>query len=225
MLRMLFLSLTLATPASADCVILLHGLARGPLSMMFIQSALEEEGYKVINTDYPSTELTVEALAATVIPSAMAKCPREGKLHFVTHSMGGILLRQFLKNNAPNRLGRSVMIAPPNHGSELVDEFGDLTPFGWINGPAGLQLGTKGLPSKLGPATFEVGVIAGLQSANPIYSALIPGRDDGKVSVQSTKLEGMSDFIALKHTHTFIAFGSETIKQVKAFLSSGRFLR
>jgi len=226
-MRILILLMALAGPASADCVILLHGLARGPLSMKLIERSLMQEGYAVVNTDYPSTELRIEALAAEVVPAAIKACPLEGRLHFVTHSMGGILLRQYLSTAQPARLGRSVMIAPPNQGSELVDELSDLKPFGWINGPAGRQLGTgaESLPRRLGPAWFELGVIAGLQSSNPVYSAIIPGRDDGKVSVESTKLEGMMDHIGLKKTHTFIAFSQETIGQVKAFLATGAFLR
>src|ERR1035437_545512 len=98
------------------------------------------------------------------------------------------------------------MLAPPNQGSEVVDKLGRLSLFRWINGPAGQQLGTSGnsLPNQLPVPPVEVGVIAGTRSINWFLSALIPGPDDGKVSVERTKLAGMADFAAVDTTHTFI---------------------
>jgi len=226
-MRWLIFLVFFATEVRADCVVLLHGLARGPASMLRIEWALEREGYRAVNASYPSTKQTIEELAEGIIPKALALCAPGETRHFVTHSMGGILVRQYLSVSPVENLGRVVMLGPPNKGSEIVDRLGDQPGYETINGPAGKQLGTGpgSKPNSLGPATFELGVIAARNSANPFFSNMIPGRDDGKVSVESTKLEGMADHIEIAATHTFMSFDPEAIRQVLAFLRNGRFDR
>lgn len=222
----LMLSGSLAS--AADCVILLHGLARTATSMNKMQRALVEEGFETANIAYPSRRYTIEELAEMAISDGLKACRSNGstgRVHFVTHSLGGILLRQYLSTREIDELGRVVMLAPPNQGSVAADKLGKIPGYGWLNGPAGRQLG-KGedsVPLKLGPADFELGVIAGSRSIDPITSAVLENPDDGKVSVADTKLEGMDDFIVVKHSHAFMMRMRRPIELTIRFLNSGSF--
>ncbi len=210
-----------------DYVILLHGLARTSRSLAKLAKRLSQCGYQVINLDYPSTEYSIEFLAEEYLGRTIERydgVPRR-KIHIVTHSLGGIVVRYYLKHHELSNLGRVVMVSPPNQGSEVVDYMKDTFVFKKINGPAGQQLGTDNhsVPLKLGSVDFELGVIAGNRTFDPLFSMLIPGPDDGKVSVKRAKVAGMADFLVLPHSHTFIMQKEDVIEQVIHFLEHGSF--
>src|SRR5665213_1347262 len=222
-------SVTAAPVSNARAeVILLHGLCHTSRSMAKIEGALADAGFKTRNVDYPSRTALIQKLADDAIGKALANCHQKGatKIHFVTHSLGGILVRSYLARHAIPNLGRVVMLAPPNQGSEVVDKLGRLFIFKWLNGPAGNELGTdkNSTPNQLGPANFPVGIIAGDRSINWINSLLfISGRDDGKVSVERTKLAGMTDHLVVHATHPLIVRHREAIRQTIQFLRTGNF--
>ncbi len=210
-----------------EIVMLLHGLARTSRSMKRMQKALTDAGYAVHSMQYPSRKNTVQQLADEHLAPLLAQCQaaKPARIHFVAHSLGNIVLRQYFASHRLENAGRIVMLAPPYQGSEVVDKLGSFSLFRWINGPAGLQLGTAGnsLPNRLPAPPVEVGVIAGTRSINWILSALIPGINDGKVSVERTKLAGMKDFAAVNTAHPFIMRNPKVIALTLSFLRQGSF--
>jgi triacylglycerol lipase len=212
-----------------EYVILLHGLCRSSRSMVPMKRALSESGYQVLNVDYPSRSGSIDKLSDEAIGGAVSDCQRHGAvaIHFVTHSLGGILVRSYLTRHTIPNLGRVVMLGPPNQGSEVVDKLGSFWVFKKINGPAGSELGThkNSTPNQLGPANFCAGVIAGNRSINWINSLIIPGRDDGKVSVERTRLAGMTDHIVVRATHPFLMRNRTAIRQTIHFLRTSQFER
>lgn len=212
-----------------ECVILLHGLGRNRFSMKRIATRLEHLGYKVWNRGYPSTEKPVQNLVADHVLPAVRWAESLGatKIHFVTHSLGGILVRAYLQENTLPAGSRIVMLAPPNKGSEVADRLKPFFLYRRLMGPAGQQLGTTpdSIPNRLEPVVADIGVIAGTRSMEPWFSLIIPGPDDGKVSVENTTLSEMHDFLTVKCTHPFIMLSPEVINQVVSYLQDGRFFR
>ena len=214
--------------SSAECVVLLHGLARTSNSMNELETKLTNEGYFVVNVNYPSRTKGILELSEIAVNDGLNQCSKANSspVNYVTHSLGGILVRQFYKNHQPSNVNRVVMLGPPNNGSEVVDNLKNAPGYDLINGPAGMELGTSDtdIPKTLGPVNFELGVIAGTQSINLILSTFLPNPNDGKVSVESTKVEGMCGFITLPVTHPFLMTNDKVISEVIYFLRNGVFI-
>ncbi|HKK19580.1 MAG TPA: alpha/beta fold hydrolase [Opitutales bacterium] len=220
----LLLLMTSQLPAQ-ESVVLLHGLARQAASMQKMARALEERNYQVINIGYDSRHHDIETLAKDVRGRILTKTQNAEALHFVTHSLGGILIRQIQATDPIANLKRVVMLSPPNHGSEVVDRIGDWKLFDMINGPAGQELGTvaDSFVNQLPPIDFECGVITGDRSINWINSCMIPGKDDGKVSVESAETEELKAFKVVHATHPMIMKKKSVIQEVVTFLKTGAF--
>ena len=212
-----------------ECVVLIHGLARTSRSLKLLEKAITNQGFYVTNIDYPSRDKPIKELAEIAVGNGLTQCEQANAtpVNFVTHSLGGILVRQYFKLHAPDGVHRVVMLGPPNKGSEVVDKLKDMPGYELINGPAGMQLGTgnEEIPKSLGPVNFELGVIAGTKSINWILSLLLPEDNDGKVSVESAQVEGMCSFLALPTTHPFMMNNEDVIFEVIHFLKYGKFKR
>ncbi len=215
-----------ASPNNTECVILLHGMGRTAFSMNSMESYLKEHGYQTISHNYPSTSQTIEQISKNIVPKFVRECNANAtKIHFVTHSLGGIITRYYLQSNHLPEGSRVVMLSPPNKGSEIADRFHDSTWYRWLTGPPGQQLTTdsNSLPNNLKPISYEVGIISGRNTLEPWFSRLIPGEDDGKVSVESAKLPEMKDFLVVDHAHTFIMKSNKVKLQVLNFIKNGNF--
>ena len=210
---------------SGETVVLLHGLARGPRSMGRIGDHLEDSGYDVHSLGYPTLQAPLEEALGAVRAGLGDCCQEARRLHFVTHSLGGIMLRAHLEEALPENLGRVVMIAPPNAGSELADQLGRLWLLPRLLGPIARQLGTDAdsLPNRLGPPRFEFGVIAGTRAIHPLGWFWIPGVSDGTVALENTKLPEMRDFVSVTNSHSWILRDDRVAELVVEFLQEGAF--
>jgi pimeloyl-ACP methyl ester carboxylesterase len=207
--------------------VLLHGIARTSRSLNRIESALQGSGFATLNLDYASRRKSLDALAADIAPHIAGFAERiDGSIHFVGHSMGGLLIRVYLAKHRPSRLGRVVMLGTPNSGSEVADVLRRLAIYRTFYGPAGLQLSTQQDPTlrALPPVDYELGIVAGVGTIDPISSFLIlPRPNDGKVSVRRTMLEGMVDHTIVKASHAGLLRHPAAIQQIIRFLCKGRF--
>jgi pimeloyl-ACP methyl ester carboxylesterase len=210
----------------ADTIVFLHGLGRTWLSMAWLARQARQRGYAVINHGYRSRRHAI-AEHAEQLRVVVGAISGVGRIHFITHSLGGIIVRAMLSNRSawPARLGRVVMLSPPNQGSELVDFLAGTPIYHSVLGPAAGELGTTpgSTPNRLGPAEFEVGIITGDRSFEPLSRHVFRGPTDGKVSVARAQVEGMRDFRVVRRSHTFIMYGTDVATAAFHFLEHGRF--
>lgn len=213
--------------AAEACVILLHGITKDSSSMRSIERALQERGYHTVNLDYPSRSNPIEVLATEAIPRGLAACEEAdtGALHFVAHSMGGLLVRYYYDRRDASDVTSVVMLGTPNQGSRLGNFLSCIPWIKDLNGPAGKQMGIdpRSIPNRMGPVRFPLGVIAGTRTFNPLFAAIISGNDDGRVGLPSTYVEGTCARVTYPLTHDNLTDDQRVIDQVVAFLNTGNF--
>lgn len=208
-----------------DVVIVLHGLLRAKESMNRMEKALAAEGYEVVNVNYPSYFGKVER-HADQLDRIVQDLNYATRIHFVTHSMGGIVVRAWLLNHEDQRIGRAVMIAPPSNGSGMADLLDKVKILRPVFGPAAKQLRTAengGMTAAYGQPKMDVGVIAGGRDTRRGYNRLLKGDNDFVVEVDNAKLDGSKDFLLVEHSHTFIMAKKKVIEETVNFLKTGCF--
>jgi pimeloyl-ACP methyl ester carboxylesterase len=215
-----------SSPCTAG-VVLLHGIAGRSLMLRRMERALQRAGFATLNLDYQSRKKPLDELAEDIHPAIAAfAAEHAGPIHFVTHSMGGLLARVYIARHRPPRLGRVVMLGTPNGGSEMADRLKHISLYRAYFGPAGLQLVTTkdATLAALPPLDYEVGIIAGNRFLDPISALLLlPWPNDGRVSVESCKLDDMADHTTVKASHMGLLVHPTSVRQTIAFLRHGRF--
>jgi triacylglycerol esterase/lipase EstA (alpha/beta hydrolase family) len=215
--------------STPDGVVLLHGISRTARSFRKMELALQADGFATLNLDYESRRKALDALAEDIHPAVdLFAGGLEGSLHFVCHSMGGLLARAYLARHRPLLLGRVVMLGTPNGGSEIADRLKNLAAYRAFFGPAGQQLVTRrdtATSAMLPAVDYATGIIAGNRSIYPVTSIGLPRPHDGRVSVANTKLAGMTDHIEIRTSHPWLVRNGEAIAQTIAFLRDGKFQR
>lgn len=206
-------------------VILIHGVLSSPLSMLKIENALKDSGYKTINFEYSSRKEPIDTVISRLhkeITGISGTGKNIGSINFVTHSFGGIIVRHYLEKHEVDNLGRFVMIAPPNKGSEWSSILLEIPFFDWLLGSASQNLKPEDI--SISPPPCEFGIISGKSGLETGFNPLLDGDNDGTVTVEETRLEGMKDFIVITGQHTVLLGLDKTVKNVLAFLETGNFI-
>ena len=213
-------------PPSGEVVVLIHGILRSSKSMSRVAAGLRRDGLQPELFDYPSTRVSLEESAVYLRRVIDGFPPSVTRISFVVHSMGGLLVRQHLRDaggNVDPRLHRMVMIGTPNYGANLATMLEGTAAFQLLFGPAGAQLAdhdtapAAGLPT---PA-FEFAVIAGIRGTASGFNPLVPGDDDGTVSLASARLAGARDFLAVRGLHSSLMFQPSVVAAASRFIRTG----
>ena len=210
-------------PMKGRAVLLVHGILRSSKCMSTLAAAAEKAGYQPFLFGYPSTQITITD-AAEYLHQSIQSLEGIEELSIVAHSMGGLVTRAYFAAHGDPRIKRVVMLGTPNHGAELADFLYGNFVIRAASGPGGRQLVTdrEGLIPSLPAPKCEFAIIAGARGKTAGWNPLIPGDDDGTVTVESTRLIGAADFSTVNSTHTALLSNPEVIEQAIRFLNEGR---
>ena len=214
-------------PRSKHAVFLVHGLFRSKDSFRKMATALRRRGYDVESITYPSTRQSLRE-HADQLQRILANLEDYEEVSFVTHSLGGIVVRDLLAREAPwkkkIKVRRLVMLGPPNRGSVVAEVLEDWLPYRVVAGEAALQLTPAGV-NKIPPPACTFGIIAGGTGTDIGLNPGLPGDNDGTVLVESTRLDSADDFLVVRCLHSFLMNSDEAIEATARFLKTGKFRR
>jgi len=203
-----------------ETVVLVHGMGRTRVSMSLLKTRLEKARYTVVNFPYSphneSLDTITDNLQKFVQDNVQTK-----QYHLIGHSLGNIIIRNAFKHSLKPGLGRIVMLAPPNNPAYLAGLLKENRLYRWFSGDSGQKLSSPEFYATLPVPTVEFGVIAGDRGQKLTFEE----PNDGIVTVESTKLCGMKDWILLHHTHTFMMNSGDTAEQCVHFLQTGNFIK
>lgn len=210
------------TSGTEGKVVLLHGLGRSWHAMNPLARRLNVEGFSTLNIPYPSLVKPVDWILAHLRDRISAFAGEE-PVHFIGHSLGGILVRMMLAEGVSWQPGRFIMLAPPNSGSEIIDRASRKFVIRSLLSPAARALSSDGIPSRLPslPENLEAMVIMGRRSSIPFFRKLLSEGNDGIVSVTRGRIDGLKAFAIVDADHTFIQIHPETIRRTLEFLRTG----
>ena len=208
-----------------ELVVLIHGIRDKPYIMWKLEQGLSKSGYSIMNLHYPSVKADMDSIVSLVHSRLAPRLQDYQKINFVTHSLGGIVMRAYLHKHKQSNFQRLVMIAPPNKGAIMAERFEDFFIYKWIYGQTGQKLGKDSTDywQQIPPPSIDFGIIAGGLGNDKGFNPLIPGDDDGTVGVAETKIAGAQDFIVIPGLHTSLLWQNRTLEQVLYFLEYNHF--
>ena len=212
-------------PRADHLVLLIHGLFRSKDSFRRLASALEEKGFEVEAVNYPSTRKSIKE-HADQLGRILEELEGYDEVSFVTHSLGGIVVRDLLARGGTWRkkitVRRMVMLGPPNRGSVIAELLQDWLPYRVLAGKAAMELTSEEM-SKVPPPSCSFGIIAGGTGTSRGYNPALGGDNDGIVLVENTRLDSADDFLLLQCIHTLLMKHEEAIEATGRFLKQGKF--
>lgn len=210
----------------SEIVVLVHGFFKDYRDMDYLNHYLKKQGYNLASPMFPTTMGSLVECShklSTYIDNL--NLSPDDTLHFVGHSMGGLIIRHCLAFRNINHLGRCVLIATPNQGSFLADialKFLRYSPINPFKSMSSLRTSAEDIPEPINSPPPKIGVIAGTNS-NLILGNLLQSQNDGRVEVNSTRFRGMTDFITLPYGHHEIHHTKIAARLIDFFLKNGTF--
>lgn len=209
-------------------IILIHGYNKKSKDMKVLKNNLEKFGYEGVLVDLPLTFKEIEHstnILESIISEMIQNIESDEKIYLVGHSTGGLIIRHVLTTTKYlDRIDKCVLIATPNNGSELADIAGRIIKiltsiFKTLRSLQSENIKALNLKDDYG---IEIGAIAG-NKQNLFLGKFLTGENDGRVTINSVKFDGLKDFVELPYGHKDIHYQLETVELIDVFLKSGRF--